>query len=107
MLAAVAIAAGAGVLASRRFRNGAALFVVFGLLAALAGQRDAQAEPLYALVGGLVAVGAGLAVLRGLLELAGGVAPAAAAAASAAATARRRTPPRPPRPCPTGIADAS
>ena len=91
VLAAVAIAAGAGVLASRRFRNGAALFVVFGLLAALAGQRDAQAEPLYALVGGLVAVGAGLAVLRGLLELAGGVAPAAAAAGVATATAPAAT----------------
>jgi len=79
VIVAVAIAAGAGVLASRRFRNGAALFVVFGLVAALAGQRDPLSEPLYALVGGLVAVGAGLAVLRGLLELAGGVAPAAAA----------------------------
>jgi DMSO/TMAO reductase YedYZ molybdopterin-dependent catalytic subunit len=74
VLAAVAIAAGAGVLASRRFRNGAALFVAFGLLAALAGQRDPLAEPLYALVGGVLAVGAGLAVLRGLLALAGGVA---------------------------------
>jgi DMSO/TMAO reductase YedYZ molybdopterin-dependent catalytic subunit len=71
---AVAIAAGAGVLASRRFRNGAALFVAFGLLAALAGQRDPLAEPLYALVGGVLAVGAGLAALRGLLALAGGVA---------------------------------
>jgi DMSO/TMAO reductase YedYZ molybdopterin-dependent catalytic subunit len=75
---AVAIAAAAGVLASRRFRNGAALFVAFGLLAALAGQRDPLAEPLYALVGGIVAVGAGLTVLRGLLALAGGVAPDAA-----------------------------
>ncbi len=83
VLAAIAIAAGAGVLASRRFRNGAALFVVFGLLAALAGQRDAQSEPLYALAGGLIAVGAGLAVLRALLELAGGVAPAPTAAAPA------------------------
>jgi len=87
VMVAVAIAAGAGVLASRRFRNGAALFVVFGLVAALAGQRDPLAEPLYALVGGLVAVGAGLTVLRALLELAGGVAPAAAAAAPAAAPA--------------------
>jgi DMSO/TMAO reductase YedYZ molybdopterin-dependent catalytic subunit/uncharacterized membrane protein YuzA (DUF378 family) len=80
---AVAIAAAAGVVASRRFRNGAALFVAFGLVAALAGQRDPLSEPLYALVGGLVAVGAGLAVLRALLELAGGVAPAAVGAAPA------------------------
>jgi DMSO/TMAO reductase YedYZ molybdopterin-dependent catalytic subunit len=84
VLVAVAIAAGAGVLASRRFRNGAALFVVFGLVAALAGQRDPLSEPLYALVGGIVAVGVGLAVLRALLELAGGIAPAAPAAIRAA-----------------------
>ena len=84
VIVAVAIAAGAGVLASRRFRNGAALFVVFGLVAALAGQRDPLSEPLYALVGGIVAVGVGLAVLRALLELAGGIAPAAPAATRAA-----------------------
>jgi len=74
VVAAVVIAAGAGILAGRRFRNGAALFVVFGFGAALAGQRDSLAEPLFALVGGLLAIGAGLAVLRGLLELAGGAA---------------------------------
>jgi len=71
VLAAVVIAGGAGVLARRRFRNGAAVFVVFGLAAALAGQRDPLAYPPLALVGGLLAIGAGLAVLRGLLELAG------------------------------------
>ena len=86
VLAAVAIAAVAGVLASRRFRNGAALFVTFGLVAALAGQRDPLAEPLYALVGGIVAVGAGLVVLRGLLALAGGVAPRAGAVTPPAPT---------------------
>ncbi len=83
VIVAVAIAAGAGILAARRFRNGAAVFVIFGLVAALAGQRDPLSEPLYALVGGIVAVGAGLAVLRALLELAGGGAPAAPAAAPA------------------------
>ena len=57
VIVAVAIAAGAGILAARRFRNGAAVFVIFGLVAALAGQRDPLSEPLYALVGGIVAVG--------------------------------------------------
>jgi DMSO/TMAO reductase YedYZ molybdopterin-dependent catalytic subunit len=87
VLAAIAIAAGAGILASRRFRNGAALFVAFGLVAALAGQRDPLAEPFLALVGAAVAVGAGLAVLRGLLELVGGGAQAGADPATTAASA--------------------
>jgi len=84
VLAAVAIAAGAGVLARRRFRTGAGVFVVFGLAAALAGQRDPLAYPPLALVGGLLAIGAGLAVLRGLLELAGWVADASARGPTAA-----------------------
>lgn len=83
VLAAVVIAGGAGILAGRRFRNGAAVFVVFGLAAALAGQRDPLASPPLALVGGLLAIGAGLAVLRGLLELAGRVADVAADATPA------------------------
>ena len=98
VVVAVAIAAGAGVLASRRFRNGAVLFIVFGLVAALAGQRDPLSEPMYAWVGGLVAVGAGLVVLRALLELADGLTPAARV---------RPHPPLSPRPCPTGVAAAS
>jgi DMSO/TMAO reductase YedYZ molybdopterin-dependent catalytic subunit len=83
VVAAVAIAAVAGLLARRRFRNGAALFVAFGFGAALAGQRDPVAEPLFALAGGLLAVGAGLVVLRGLLELAGGAAGGTAGASPA------------------------
>jgi DMSO/TMAO reductase YedYZ molybdopterin-dependent catalytic subunit len=71
VLAAVAVAAGAGVLARRRFRGGSALFVAFGIVAALAGLREPLAEPLLALAGPALAVGAGLAVLRGLLTLAG------------------------------------
>jgi DMSO/TMAO reductase YedYZ molybdopterin-dependent catalytic subunit len=74
VVAAVAIAAGAGILARRRFRNGAALFIAFGVVAALAGLRDPQAEPLLALAGPALAVAAGLAVLRGLLAVAGATA---------------------------------
>jgi len=92
VVAAVVIAAGAGILARRRFRNGAALFVVFGFGAALAGQRDPLAEPLFALAGGLLAIGAGLAVLRGLLELAERVATNAGVAAANAAAAALTTP---------------
>ncbi|MFH0750566.1 MAG: molybdopterin-dependent oxidoreductase [Chloroflexota bacterium] len=74
VVVAVAIAAGAGVLARRRFRGGAALFVAFGIVAVLAALRNPLAEPLFALAGGAFAVGAGLAMLRGLLALADGVA---------------------------------
>jgi len=74
VVAAVAIAAGAGILARRRLRNGAALFVAFGIVAALAGLRDPLAEPLLALAGPALAVATGLAVLRGLAVLAGGTA---------------------------------
>ncbi len=83
VLAAVVLAGGAGILARRRFRDGAAVFVVLGLAAALAGQRDPLASPPLALVDGLLAIGAGLAVLRGLLELAGRVADVAADATPA------------------------
>jgi len=85
--AALAIAAGGGILARRRFRDGAALFVAFGLGAALAAQRDPLAEPLFALVGGLLAIGAGLAVLRGLLALAGATPEGAGGSAAGAAPA--------------------
>ncbi len=91
VVAAVAVAAGAGVLARRRFRVGAAVFVVGGLVAALAGQRDPLAEPLFALAGGLLAVGVSLAVLRVLLELAGGPAADTDEGAADAATAPRVT----------------
>ena len=83
VLAAVVLAGGAGILARRRFRDGASVFVVLGLAAALAGQRDPLASPPLALVDGLLAIGAGLAVLRGLLELAGRVADVAADATPA------------------------
>jgi DMSO/TMAO reductase YedYZ molybdopterin-dependent catalytic subunit len=66
---ALAIAAAAGVTARRRFRNGAALFVAFGVVAALAGLRDPLADPLLALTGPAIAVAAGLAVLRWLLGM--------------------------------------
>ncbi len=92
VVAAVAIAAGAGLLARRRFRNGAAVFVAFGFGAALAGQRDPLAEPLFALVAGVLAVGAGLVMLRGLLELAGGAATDARVAAADAGAAAGASP---------------
>ena len=84
VLAAIAIAAGAGVLARRRFRNGAALLVAFGVVAGLAGLRNPLTDPLLALAGAALAVASGLAALRGLLALAlagevaadsGGIAP--------------------------------
>ena len=75
--AAVAIAAGAGILAARRFQSGAAVFVGFGVVAAAA----AVAQPLNsappAVLNAAIAVGAALATLRallGMLEPAGSVA---------------------------------
>jgi DMSO/TMAO reductase YedYZ molybdopterin-dependent catalytic subunit len=78
VVAAAVIAAGAGILARRRFRDGAVLFVAFGIVAALAGLRDPQAEPLLATAGPALAVTAGLAVL-GWLTGHAGRAPAMAA----------------------------
>ncbi len=72
VVAAVAIAAGAGVLARRRFRGGAALFVAFGIVAAFAALREPLAEPLLSPAGPALAVAAGLTALSGLLTLAGG-----------------------------------
>jgi DMSO/TMAO reductase YedYZ molybdopterin-dependent catalytic subunit len=70
VLAAIAIAAGAGVLARRRFGTGAAVFVAFGVVAGLAGLRNPLTDPLLALAGAALAVATGLVALRGLLALA-------------------------------------
>jgi DMSO/TMAO reductase YedYZ molybdopterin-dependent catalytic subunit len=84
VIAALAIAAGAGVLARRRFRNGAALFLAFGVVAGLAGLHDPSSDPLLAIAGAALAVATGLVALRGLVALAvagevaagyGGIAP--------------------------------
>ncbi len=93
VVAAVAIAAGAGILARRRYRDGAFLFVAFGAVAAVAGLREPQAEPLLALTGPALAVATGLAVLRGLWALAGGAAGRAADAAAEAASPHPAGPP--------------
>jgi DMSO/TMAO reductase YedYZ molybdopterin-dependent catalytic subunit len=91
--AVVAIGAGAGVLGGRRFRDGAALFVAFGLVAALVGLRDPLAEPLFALAGAALAVGVGVTLLRGLLALAGGVRTDAGTATIGGSVAEGRVPP--------------
>jgi len=70
VLAAMAIAAGAGVLAGRRFRTGAALFVAFGAVAGLAGLRNPLTDPLLTIAGAALAVATGLVALRGLPALA-------------------------------------
>jgi DMSO/TMAO reductase YedYZ molybdopterin-dependent catalytic subunit len=68
--AVVAIAAGAGALAARRYRAGASIFVLFGVVAAVA----AAAQPLAASVPAVATAGiatvAGLATLSLLLDLA-------------------------------------
>jgi DMSO/TMAO reductase YedYZ molybdopterin-dependent catalytic subunit len=82
IIAVIVIAAGAGVVAARRFRAGALVFVLFGDAAALA----AALQPLVALVPAIataaVATGAGLVSLHFLLGLApGSLSPAVPAGA--------------------------
>ncbi len=69
--AAVAIAAVAGLLAARRFSMGVAVFVCFGLVAAIAAVRQPLVSRPLGLVNAALAVAVGLIVLRGLLALAG------------------------------------
>ncbi len=66
---AVVISAVAGVLASRRFWVGGAVFVAFGIVAAVAAARVPPASPLLGLLNAAIAVGAALVVLRLLLGL--------------------------------------
>ena len=65
---AIALAAVAGILAARRFSLGAAVFVVFGAVAAGAAIRSPLVEPVLAVVNAAIAVGAGLVTLRFLLH---------------------------------------
>ncbi len=83
--AVIVIAAGAGVAAGRRFRAGAVLFVLFGVVAALAAVAQPLVAPVPAVATAAVAVGAGLVSLHLLLGLAPRAPlPAAPAAAVAA-----------------------
>jgi DMSO/TMAO reductase YedYZ molybdopterin-dependent catalytic subunit len=102
--AALLIAAGAGVIARRRFERGAWAFVIAGGLALVASMAVAGgvADPILALAAAALAVAAGLVTLRWLLTLAARAAARAADAipagettpvevtAASAAWARRR-----------------
>jgi DMSO/TMAO reductase YedYZ molybdopterin-dependent catalytic subunit len=84
--AAVAIAAGAGILAAGRFGAGATVFVVFGAVAGFAAVEVTLAPWPLALLSAVVAVAAALVVLRILL----GLAPRAVPPAPDPAWTRRR-----------------
>jgi DMSO/TMAO reductase YedYZ molybdopterin-dependent catalytic subunit len=66
VVVALLIAAGAGILAARRFRDGAFVFVAFGLAGTFAAVREPLVVPALAVVNGSLAVAAGLAALRWL-----------------------------------------
>ena len=70
VLAALAIAALAGLLAARRWRWGAALFVAFGIVGLVAALRDPLAAPVQTVANAALAAGVGLAALRSLIGLA-------------------------------------
>ncbi len=95
VVAALAIAAGAGVLARRRFERGAWVFVLaggFALVVSLAAA-GGLAEPILVLAAVGIAVGAGLVALRWLLGIASRAAaapPEDDAEQTAGAWARRR-----------------
>ncbi len=69
---ALAIGALAGVVAARRLEAGGAVFVAFGIVAAVAAARDPLASPAIGIGVAVLAVGAGLLTLRTLLRLAPG-----------------------------------
>ncbi len=70
VVVAFAVAAIAGVLASRRFRSGAAIFVAFGLVAAIAAVRQPLTSTPLGFLNAGVAVATGLVALRVLLRVA-------------------------------------
>jgi DMSO/TMAO reductase YedYZ molybdopterin-dependent catalytic subunit len=70
--AALLIAAWAGTLAARRFRDGALLFVAFGLVGIFAALREPLVAAPLAVVSGGLAIVVGLAALRWLGSLASG-----------------------------------
>jgi DMSO/TMAO reductase YedYZ molybdopterin-dependent catalytic subunit len=69
LIVAMLIALAAGILAARRFQNGAWIFVGFGVLAAFAAWEEPLTSRLFAIVVPILAVAVGLAVLWGLLAL--------------------------------------
>jgi DMSO/TMAO reductase YedYZ molybdopterin-dependent catalytic subunit len=66
---ALLIAAGAGILAARRFRDGALIFVAFGFAGMFAALREPLVVPALAVVSGVLAIVAGLVALRWLGSL--------------------------------------
>jgi DMSO/TMAO reductase YedYZ molybdopterin-dependent catalytic subunit len=70
LVVALAVAAGAGILAARRRWVGEAVFVAFGILAGAAALRDPLASQALAVGNAGVAATAGLVALLGLLSLA-------------------------------------
>jgi DMSO/TMAO reductase YedYZ molybdopterin-dependent catalytic subunit len=74
VIAALLIAAGAGILAARRFRDSALVFVAFGLVATFAAIREPLVAAPLAVVSGVLALVAGLVALRWLGSLAAGLA---------------------------------
>ena len=65
---AIAFAAVAGILGAGRFSVGAAVFVVFGAVAAGAAIRSPLVDPVFAVINAALAVSAGLVTLRFLLR---------------------------------------
>lgn len=93
LVVALLVATLTGVLASRHFENGVWIFGGFGVLSAFAAFQDPLTSKLFAIVVPLLAVGVGLAALRGLLGLVPGssIAVAAEAAGRTGSTTRRST----------------
>ncbi len=93
VVVALLIAAGAGVVAARRFWVGGSVFLAFGVVAAVAAGRSPVVSPALALMSAGVSVAAGVTALGLLLRIAPHRAPAAAGVArdgDADAWARRR-----------------
>ncbi len=87
LVVALVVATATGIIAARRFQTGAWIFVGFGVLAGFAGYEEPLSSRVFAIVVPIVAVGAGLAVLNGLLALV----PGSSVAESRRATGSRGT----------------
>jgi DMSO/TMAO reductase YedYZ molybdopterin-dependent catalytic subunit len=109
VLATLAIAAIAGVIAARWFWAGAAIFVAFGAVAAVAAASRPQTDALAAVVAAAVAVIAAIVTLSALLSLAPGGRPRelSRTAAHAAATGAPNGPVDPPAAAPPVATDPS
>jgi DMSO/TMAO reductase YedYZ molybdopterin-dependent catalytic subunit len=69
LVGALLIALITGILAARRFQTGASILVAFGVLAAFASLQEPLISRLFAIIVPVIAVGAALVTLRGLLAL--------------------------------------